>query len=95
MKINRVIVEIARPDADGFPGQVEEGQYTYEDGVVTLVSHDGAPLADRKGKKYTKKVMPQESPHIIAGRLLKQRFRDRGGDKRQFSAPLNYPKSSY
>ena len=92
MKINRVIVEIARPNDDGFTGQVEEGQYIYVDDVVTLVSHAGIPLRNRKGDKYEKKLNPGESPHIIGQRLLKQRFNDRGGGKRSFSRPLHYPK---
>ena len=95
MKINRVIVEIARPNDEGFPGQVEEGQYIYEEGAVTLVGHDGVPLTDRRGKQYTKKLGPEENPHVIAGRLTKQRFNDRGGDKKQFSRPLNYQKLVY
>ena len=95
MQIHRVIVEIYRPNDEGFPGQVEEGQYTCEDGVVTLVGHDGAALTDRRGKQYTKKLRPEENPHVIAGRLLKQRFHDRGGDKKQFNRPLVYPPTVY
>jgi hypothetical protein len=93
-KINDVVVQVFRP-TDSFVGQVEEGRYTWEDGVVRLVNPDGAPLRDRRGKVYEKKLTPEEGPHVIAGRLTKQSFYDRGGDKKQFSAPINYPKLSY
>jgi hypothetical protein len=43
MQINRVVVQMFGP-TETHPGQVEEGQYTYEDGMVTLVSHAGARL---------------------------------------------------
>jgi hypothetical protein len=39
MKLHRVIVQIYAPREDGYPGMVEEANYTVEDGVVTLVDH--------------------------------------------------------
>jgi hypothetical protein len=61
--------------------------------VLLLVNHDGAPLRDRRGKICEKKLTPQEDPHVIAGRLAKQRFHDRGGDKKKFSAPIHYSRN--
>jgi hypothetical protein len=87
MKLHRVIAEVRRPRGD-FPGQVEEGQYTFEDGVVTLVNNAGAPICDRYGKVYEKKLAPGEDPHVIAGRLTKEVWQARGGGKRKFSAPI-------
>src|SRR5215510_4722839 len=55
----------------GYPGQTEECQFTYEDNVVTLVSHAGVPLRNRKGTIYTKKVETGESPALVASRLVK------------------------
>jgi hypothetical protein len=89
MQIRKVVVQTLSPGGD-FLGQVAEGRYTWEDGVVTLTDDAGAPIMDRKGKPYTKKLTPQEDPHVIAGRLTKQHWRDHGGDKQSFSRPLNY-----
>jgi hypothetical protein len=89
MQIRKVVVQTLPPGGE-FLGQVEEGHYTWEDNIVRLVNHDGAPLRDRRGKVYEKKLTPQEDPHVIAGRLANQRFHDRGGGKQQFSRPLNY-----
>jgi len=50
---------------------------------------------DKRGKPYSKKFKNGESAHIIAGSLLKQRFHDRGGDKKQFNRPLVYPPMVY
>jgi hypothetical protein len=86
MQIRKVVVQTLPPSGD-FQGQVAEGRYTWEDNTVTLVD---VPMTDRKGKPYTKKLTPQEDPHVIAGRLTKQRFHDYGGDKQSFSRPLNY-----
>src|SRR5262245_18956161 len=95
-KIHRVIAEVHRPSLDGpFPGQVEECQYIYENDVVTLTNHDGVPLSNRKNEIYTKTLKPGESPHIAASRLTMQRWRDRGGDKKQFNRPLVYPPTVY
>jgi hypothetical protein len=89
MQIRKVVVQTLRP-TDTFVGQVAEGWYTWEDGVVRLVNADGTPLRDRRGKVYEKKLTPEEDPHVIAGRLTKQHWRDHGGDKQSFSRPLTY-----
>jgi hypothetical protein len=89
MQIRKVVVQTLPPGGE-FLGQVAEGRYTWEDGVVTLVNDDGVPMTDRKGKPYEKKLTAQEDPHTIAGRLAKQRFHDQGGGKKDFWRPLNY-----
>lgn len=94
MQIRKVVVQTLPPSGD-FLGQVAEGRYTWEDGVVTLVSPAGVPIMDRKGKPYTKKLTPEEDPHVIAGRLTKQEFHDRGGGKKDFWRPLNYKTVNY
>jgi hypothetical protein len=80
-----VVVEIHRPHGD-YPGQVCEGKFTHEDGVVTLVNHNGNPV-----KQYTKKINPDESPVVAARRLCKQFYFARRGGKNDFNRPLNYP----
>jgi hypothetical protein len=94
MRIRDVVVQTLGP-TETFVGQVAEGRYTWEDGVVTLVDQDGTPLRDRKGKVYEKKLTPQEDPHTIARRLTKQRFHDHGGDKQDFWRPLTYKTVNY
>ena len=92
LKLHRVIAEVRRPSGD-FLGQVEEGQYTFEDGVVTLVNHDGVPIHDRYGKPYEKKLPPLGDAHVIAGRLAKEAWHTCGGGKRDFNRPIHYPRN--
>jgi hypothetical protein len=92
MKIPQVVVQIHPPKEEtGYPGQIEEAHYTFENGTVTLVNHEGVPINVR-GKAYEKKLGPGEDPHVIAGRLTKEAWQARGGGKRKFSAPIHYPK---
>ena len=94
MKLHRVIVTVYPPRVDdGYPGQVEEGHYTNDDGEVTLVTHAGLPLHDRKGKAFSRKLEPAEDAHQIAGRLLKQ-YRESKNNRSRFNRPLHYPKQS-
>lgn len=94
MKIHRVIVTVYPPrEADGYVGQVEEGYYTFEDGVVELVTHAGLSLHDRKGKAFSRKLEQGEDPHQQAGRLLKQ-YRESKNKGSRFNRPLNYQKLS-
>ena len=83
-----VVVQIHPPDGD-YPGQVCEGKFTHEDGVVTLVDHNGNPL-----KNYTKKISPDENPVVVARRLTRQFYFARRGGKnlKGFDRPINYPK---
>ena len=90
MKKHRIIIQI-QPRSDNHPGMVEEWWYRHEDDTVTLCDPTGAPTRDRRGKVYQKQLAVGEDPHVIAGRLLKQRWSDHGGDKRSFNAPINYP----
>ena len=92
MKIHRVIVTIYPPREDGYPGQVEEGYYSREDNVVSLVSHAGVPVR-RNGKTYSKTLGSGEDPHQIAGRLLKELYQSRR-EKNRFNRPIIYPRSS-
>jgi hypothetical protein len=94
MKLHRVIVTIYPPrEADGYPGEVEEGFYTFEGGSVELVTHARLPRRDRSGKTYAKTLTPGEDPHQIAGRLLKELYQSRR-EKNRFNWPIIYPRSS-
>ena len=80
-----VVVQIHPPDGD-YPGQVCEGKFTHEDGVVTLVDHKGNPLKD-----YARKIGPDEIPVVVARRLTRQFYlARRGKDRLDFNRPLNY-----
>jgi hypothetical protein len=88
-----VVVQIYPPNEEkGYPGQVCEGKFTHENGVVTLVNNAGAPIRDRYGKAHEQKLAPGEAAHVVAARLTREAWQARGGGKRKFSAPLNYPK---
>ena len=94
-KISRIIVTIYPPrEADGYPGQVEEGFYTFEDGQVELVTHAGLPRRDRSGKAYAKTLGTGEDAHLIAGRLLRQFYQSRS-PKNRFNRSITYSKLSY
>jgi hypothetical protein len=94
MKIHHCVVQTA-PPTEVYPGQVAEGRYTWEDGVVTLVSPAGVPLTDRKGKPYEKKLTDGEDPYVIGRRLTKQRHHDYNGSKSDFWRPLTYKTINY
>jgi hypothetical protein len=52
---------------------------------VTLVNSAGVPIHDRYGEPNEKKLPPLGDPHLIAGRLTKEAWQARGGDKRNFT----------
>jgi hypothetical protein len=93
MQIHDIVVQVAKP-TESFGGQVEEGRYTWEDGIVTLVDAKGVARRDRKGQVYQKTLTPEENPRTIAGRLTKQRFNDYNA-KSEFWRPLTYKTVNY
>ena len=96
-KVNRVIVQIDQP-RDGFPGRVAEGAYIVEDNTVTLTNHLGIPVRDSDGRTYSKKLEPEQDPHMIAGRLTREFRRVRRGEKNEikgFSGPIHYQRLLY
>ena len=90
MKLHRVIITIY-PPKDAYEGQVEEGQYTNDNGEVVLVCSAGVPVRDKSGKEYSRKLTTADDAHQIAGRLLKELYQSRR-PKNRFSAPIHYPK---
>ena len=90
MKINKVIVTII-PAREDFVGQVEEGQYTFEDGEVSLVSTAGSALYDKQGKAFSRKLAPEEDAHQAAGRLLRAYYESKN-KRSSFNRKINYPK---
>jgi hypothetical protein len=94
MKPETIFVQIRRPE-HGDQGVVAEGAYIVVDGVVTLTDRNGEPAIDGDGRRYTHKLVGDEKPRVIAGRLTKQ-LRDalRGSafPTQGFGQPINYPK---
>jgi hypothetical protein len=96
-KVHRVTVDIFRPTSAGDPGTIAEGAYTVTDDVVTLTDHAGNPVRDKDGKKYSQKLQPGESAHVIAGRMTKTfRTARRGAEKVEgFNRKIIYPDLGY
>ena len=81
--VHDCVVEIHRPSGD-YVGQVAEGKFTYENGVVSLCDRNGTPI----GKTYAQKINPDESPVVVARRLTKKFYFARRGGKDDFNRPL-------
>jgi hypothetical protein len=92
MKPQSVFIQIRKPGGAD-PGQVAEGAFIVEDGVVILTDRDGNPARDSSGKYYKQKLADGENPKVIAGRLTRElRLALRGKDApvRGFDGPLQY-----
>jgi hypothetical protein len=92
-KPQTVFVQI-KPPKDSFPGQVAEGMFIVEDGVVILTDRDGKPARDSDGKRYEQKLAEGQNPKVIAARLtrtLRDALRGANAPKRGFEpGPLSY-----
>jgi hypothetical protein len=87
--IKSVTITVARPRGS-FPGKVETGWYTVNDGIVMLVHENGVPV-DRY--KFTRKLTPGADPKLIACSMLRDRYS--GGKSGDFNRKLVYPKLVY
>jgi hypothetical protein len=95
MKPQSVFIQIRKPDGDD-PGQVAEGAFIVEDGVVILTDRDGNPARDDDGKFYKRKLADGQNPKVIAGRLtreLRSALRGKNAPTNGFDGPIHYPKS--
>ena len=88
-EIRTVQVTISWPGRRYPLGTVEDGYYRVEDGVVSLVTRDGAPRTDMKGKPIQEKILPNRDAHEMAGILVKRHMPRRHSD---FNRPLYYPR---
>jgi hypothetical protein len=96
-KVHKVIVQIKKPKGI-FPGQVVYGYYTLEDRVVTLTDPDGKPAGDETGKKYSRKLAPNEDSRAGACKMTKElRFALRGNSEpvNGFEGKIQYPKAKF
>jgi hypothetical protein len=97
MKIHTVFVQIRAPK-NGDQGRVAEGNYTFEDGAVTLTDRAGVPATDEHGRKYTQKLDAGEHHRTIAGRLtrkLREELRGANAPKAGFDGPIQYNKPGW
>jgi hypothetical protein len=96
MKPQSVFIQIRKLDGAD-PGQVAEGAFIVEDGVVILTDRDGNPARDGDGKFYKRKLADGQNPKVIAGRLtreLRTALRGKNAPVNGFDGPIRYPKSS-
>jgi hypothetical protein len=83
-EIRPVIIQTsdAHPDR-GDPGGVEIGFYSVDGRDLTMTDESGKPMA------RPHRLGPDEDPHVIAGRLTRQRWLKTDGAT-DFNRPLNY-----
>ena len=91
MTVHRVIVQIRAPSPLD-PGQVSEGFYVVEGGVLIMTRPDGSPVDPDRFRHVLK---DGDSPAAIARVLTKLVRRDLLGlsaDEEAFNQPLHYPR---
>jgi hypothetical protein len=91
LEIHHVVVGTRNPTS-GDPrdkGDSEEGWYTSDAGLVTMVTVDGVPLRASNGERITARITDGTTPRTVATRLVLSRWRatDAGSD---FNRPLHY-----
>jgi hypothetical protein len=64
--VHQLIVQIKKPDKRFPLGQVCYGWYTLVDGVITMTDRNGKAAGDETGKKYTRKLEPNEDARHVA-----------------------------
>jgi hypothetical protein len=89
--VNRVWVQIRKPDGDGDHGQVSEGFYIVEGATLIMTRGDGSPVDERL---YRHELRDGENPEPIARMLTKTIRRQKlglGDDSPDgFNRPLRY-----
>lgn len=84
-----------KPATKTDPGQVSEGYYTLDDGMITMTSPGGEPvLHPAESTPYQHRLAPNESPRVIAAMLTKRiRMHMKGiftEEQTSFNRPLEY-----
>jgi hypothetical protein len=65
------------------------------DGVLTMTDRDGQPAEDATGKRYTRKLAPNEDERVVASKMtkeLREALRSKSEPLAGFSGKINYPK---
>lgn len=92
MIVERVIIQIRRPSGDD-PGQVSEGYYIVNEGMLIMTHSDGEPVDDTM---FRRKLRPDDNPAALAGVLTREVRRHMLGitkDEENFNRPLGYSNS--
>ena len=76
-EIQTVPIITAMPSRSNPFGRLEEGHYRVEDGVVSLVTAQGAQRTDAKGKPIEHKLAPGETARAAAHKLAKRHLPSR------------------
>jgi hypothetical protein len=97
--VHSVIATVRRPSGQqGDPGQVTEGHYTLDDGLLTMADSTGAAVRrPSNGEKITHRMHPAEDARIVACRLTLEIYRILRGETAAtatgFGRKINYPRS--
>jgi hypothetical protein len=83
-QVNAITVIVSMPSRKEPLGRLTYGFYTEADGVVTLTDKDGKPAGDETGKKYSRKLAPNEDARAVASKMTKELRKALRG-----SAPVN------
>ena len=70
-QVNAITVIVSMPSKKEPLGRLTYGFYTEVDGVVTLTDKEGKPAGDETGKKYSRKLAPNEDARAIANKMTK------------------------
>lgn len=92
LEIHHVVVGTRNPTS-GDPrdaGDSQEGWYTVEGGLLTMVTVDGVPLRNGAGERITARVTDGTAPRTIAARLVLSRWRATPAGS-NFNRPISYP----
>ncbi|HLG85141.1 MAG TPA: hypothetical protein VKY22_29435 [Bradyrhizobium sp.] len=92
-EIRVVVVTTAKPSGPDDLGQVAEGRYFVENGILTMCNSDSIPLRDENnGQRITSRLLPGESEKAAAKRLTLKIHRAANREMSGFHKPIRYPK---
>jgi hypothetical protein len=92
-----VTIIVAKPSRKEPLGRLAYGFYTEADGLVTLTDKEGKPAGDETGKKYSRKLAPNEDGRAVACIMTKQlrlALKGNNAPNNGFEkSKINYPKT--
>jgi hypothetical protein len=94
-EVNAITVIVSMPSRKEPLGRLTYGFYTLVDGVVTLTDKEGKSAGDETGKKYSRKLAPNEDAKAVASKMtkdLRKALRGNSEPVNGFSGKINYPK---
>lgn len=94
--IKSVVITTAKPSGPGDLGQVAEGFYFVENGVLTMTDRDGRPLRDENtGRQHTVRLLPGDDEKWEAKRKTLQLNRANRDEMAGFHRPIRYRNLGY